>query len=568
MTTRKYFNVVRLTLLPEDDMISREPLLLLAPDEGDSITLSQEERLAILRRLDKLEATNERLLKENGRLHRELDAVRAERERLRKELGNSEKKLGEAGKVLKDTKKELGDTKKDLEDTKAQLAHHLQGVAATDMATPSSKKLGRRAVAPAESRKKGRRPGGQPGHPPHNRPRPDHVDETKDLTLDHCPECGLKLGEEPTDTYVRFVTELIPAYLFVLQLNVHRYWCSHCDKLVQADSDQALPGRQFGPRLVSTLVLLSMMGLPVRRIQEVVLTMAGLSVSTGEVQDLLEFSAEKLGPEYARIREEVRQAYLVQPDETSMRVGGKNWWAWSFATDLAAYYELDPSRGKKVVERVLGRDFAGTVVSDGWCAYNILEGRRGVCWIHINRHLQAVEVAHGIEPRGPRDLSAPVFTRRGRPPETFLTFAQGLRALLREAVEWSEKNPVRVVAVGERQAQSYEVRVRQLCDAKSKDKDVGRISRDLLKRMPYLFTFVRDARIPWHNNAGERAIRSVCVKRKMSGGLRSKGGAEAYARLKTVHETMKRKGQDFLQAVRDALTRPFSGQPSAMHSTG
>ncbi len=519
-------------------MTSLGPRLLLAPDEGDSVTLSREERLAILRRLDRQEA--------------EIEGLHRENRELRKELGDTRK-------ALEDTHQRLGKTKKQLDDTRAQLVRLQHGEAATGMATPSSKKMGRPAIAPAEPRKKGRRPGGQPGHPPHNRPRPDHVDETRDLTLDHCPECGIKLDEAPSATYERFVTELIPAYLFVLQLNVHRYWCTHCEKLVQADSDQALPGRQFGPRLVSTLVLLSMMGLPVRRIQEVVLTMAGLSVSTGEVQDLLEFSAEKLGPEYARIREEVRQASLVQPDETSMRVGGKNWWAWSFATDLTAYYELDPSRGKKVVERVLGRDFAGTVVSDGWCAYNILEGRRGVCWIHLNRHLQAVEVAHGIEPRGPRDLSAPVFTRRGRPPETFLTFAQGLRVLLREAVEWSKKNPAREVAIRERQARSYEVRVRQLSDAKSKDQDVGRISRDLLKRMPHLFTFVRDPQIPWHNNAGERAIRSVCVKRKMSGGLRSKGGAEAYARLKTVHETMKRKGQDFLQAVKGALTRPFSG---------
>jgi transposase len=86
--------------------------------------------------------------------------------------------------------------------------------------------------------------------------------------------------------------------------------------------------------------------------------------------------------------------------------------------------------------------------------------------------------------------------------------------------------------------------------------------------MPHLFTFVRDARIPWHNNAGERAIRSVCVKRKMSGGLRSGAGAQAYARLKTVHETAKRKGQDFIELVKGALTKVINGQPSAVPSTG
>ncbi len=169
----------------------------------------------------------------------------------------------------------------------------------------------------------------------------------------------------------------------------------------------------------------------------VLATMAGLSVSTREVQDLLEMAAEKLGPEYAAIREEVRRAHLVQPDKTSIRVDGENWWAWSFATKLAAYCELDPSRRKDVVERVLGRDFPGTVVSDDWCAYNCLEGERGACSIHINRQLQAVEVAHGIRPRGPRGPSLPVFTRAGHPPIISLRFACRLRTLLREAVAWS-----------------------------------------------------------------------------------------------------------------------------------
>jgi transposase len=511
--------------------------LLLSPEDEGSVTLTREQRLEILRRLDKLEADNERLHREKEELHQKLE----ERQRTAQELT-----------------KELAERRRELDRLKRQVAE-------LDVATPPSKKL-HRPAAPAEPRSKGRHPGGQPGHSPHSRPPPDHFDETLDLTLDLCPDCGRRLGE-PADIYGRFVTELVPAYLFVLRILVHRYWCRQCHRFVQGTTDRALPGRQFGPRLASTIVLLSMMGLPVRRIQEVLATMAELEVSVGEVQSLLELSAEKLGPEYVSIREEVRRAHLVQPDETSMRVDGENWWAWSFASELAAYYELDPSRGQGVVERVLGRDFPGTVVSDDWCGYNVLRGKRGVCWIHINRHLQAVEVAHGIEPRGPRALSRPIFTRAGRPPVTFLRFADGVRALLREAVEWSEEAPASAVGVREGMARAYEQRVRRLCDPDSSDDDVARISRNLLKRMPHLFEFVRDSAIPWHNNAGERAIRSICVKRKMSGGMRSEVGARTYARLKTVHETAKRKGQGLLRIVMEALTRRVSGQPSRGAST-
>jgi transposase len=500
----------------------RDPHLLLAPEDEGPITLDQKQRQDILRRLERAEQLENEVRELRGR--------------------------------LKERERELGEQKREVE----RLKRHL---ASLKVATPPSKQVDRPSMpAPAEPRPKGRRrPGGQRGHLPHGRGRPDRVDETLDLSLDRCPVCGERLGD-PAHTYERFVTELIPAYLWVLKILVHRYWCRRCHTFVQAETDRAIPGRQFGPRLASTLVLLSMMGLPVRRIQETVAVMAGLEVSVGAIQGLLEASAEALGPDYEAIQREVRAAHLVQPDETSMRVGGANWWAWSFATELAAYYELDPSRGQDVVERVLGADFPGTVVSDDWCGYNVLRGKRGVCWIHINRHLQAVEVAHGIEPRGPRSLDPPKYLRAGHPPTTFLRFADGLRGLLREAVEWSAKTPTSARAERARQAAVYEARVRALCEPDSADEDVGRISRNLVKRMPHLFEFVRDARIPWHNNAGERAIRSICVKRKMSGGMRSAVGARTYARLKSVHETARRQGTDFLQLVAAALTRGHAGQ--------
>lgn len=512
-------------------MATREPRLLLAPEDEGSVTLDQKQRRELLRRFEQQEE--------------EIRELRSKLEQRDRELGQREKELAERQKELD------------------RLKRHL---ASLDVATPPSKKL-HRPAAPAEPREKGkRRPGGQPGHTPHGRGRPNRVDETLDLTLDACPSCGESLGN-PSDTYERFVTELIPAYLWVLKILVHRYWCGHCHRFVQASTDRALPGRQFGPRLASTLVLLSMMGLPVRRIQETVAAMIGLEVSVGAIQGLLEASAERLGPEYEAIHREVLRAHLVQPDETSMRVGGENWWAWSFATDLAAYYELDPSRGQEVVERVLGADFPGTVVSDDWCGYNVLKGKRGVCWIHINRHLQAVEVAHGIEPRGPRSLAPPKYQRAGHPPTTFLEFAGELRSLLREAVDWSGKTAASETDARGRQAAVYEARVRALCDPDSTDEDVGRISRNLVKRMPHLFEFVRDAEIPWHNNAGERAIRSICVKRKMSGGMRSAVGARTYARLKSVHETTRRKGDEFLRVVMEALTRALTRQPARSGST-
>ena len=135
-------------------------------------------------------------------------------------------------------------------------------------------------------------------------------------------------------------------------------------------------------------------------------------------------------------------------------------------------------------------------------------------------------------------------------------------------MEWSKRTPEDTTERRGKKARGYERRVRRLSDADSRDEDVARISKGLLRRMPHLIPFVRDARIPWEINAGERAIRSIRVKRKMSGGLRSWTGTETYARLKTAHGTAKRRGQDFPAIVREALTRTTMVQPAMCLSGG
>ncbi len=53
----------------------------------------------------------------------------------------------------------------------------------------------------------------------------------------------------------------------------------------------------------------------------------------------------------------------------------------------------------------------------------------------------------------------------------------------------------------------------------------------------------------------------------MSGGMRSALGARTYARLKSVHETARRKGEKFLGVVMEALTRAPTRQPMRNRST-
>ena len=77
-------------------------------------------------------------------------------------------------------------------------------------------------------------------------------------------------------------------------------------------------------------------------------------------------TAQRCRPAYEQIRQIVRDASEVTPDETGWRMGGRPAWLHAFVSPRATSYEIDPTRGHKPAKQLLGLDWAGTLVHDGW----------------------------------------------------------------------------------------------------------------------------------------------------------------------------------------------------------
>jgi transposase len=77
----------------------------------------------------------------------------------------------------------------------------------------------------------------------------------------------------------------------------------------------------------------------------------------------------------------------------------------------------------------------------------------------------------------------------------------------------------------------------------------------------HLFTFLEHPDAPPDNNGSERELRPTATYRKVTGGFRSKWGADLFAGVRSVVGTAARRGTDAYQAIRAVLDGESVIQP-------
>jgi transposase len=76
---------------------------------------------------------------------------------------------------------------------------------------------------------------------------------------------------------------------------------------------------------------------------------------------------------------------------------------------------------------------------------------------------------------------------------------------------------------------------------------------NILKLWPALWTFTTNPSLVPTNNAAEQALRSIVLKRKISGPTRSLRGDQFLARGFSVHESCLRQGRDLWEFMHSAV---------------
>ncbi len=334
--------------------------------------------------------------------------------------------------------------------------------------------------------------------------------------IKQCPVCASALGGVSVARRRQVIELPPPPQMEVTEHVVYHGWCSECGMWREAPLDvsaEVLGQGRMGVKIASVIAYLrTVMRLPVRQIQAYLETLHGLKISSGEIVEVSHRLTQAMAPTLAALKHAIRASPAVQADETGWRENGKNGYIWSVSTPTVRYYEYHHSRGREIVELVLGKDFQGVLGSDFYAAYNIHQGLHQRCWVHFLRD------GHDLKEKYPDDAA-------------LWQWFQEVKALYERALSYLGPDPAlpsaRQEAARLREQHAYEQELMQLCAPYAHTSAPMHTLCERVERfLPELFVFVARPEVPSHNNLAERSVRPLVIARKISGGSRSPKGSK------------------------------------------
>src|SRR3954453_6685115 len=448
--------------------------------------------LSVLEELQQLRAEVERLRQENERLRRELEEARASLDQAQRQ-------------------------------SKRQAAPFSKG----------SPKL--------QPKKPGRKSGTAHGRHGHRLPpSPAAVDEVLEAPLpDACPRCGGSVRE--TEVTTQYQTE-IPRRPLVRQFNVHVGCCCGCGRRVQGrhplQTSDALgaAASQIGPDAQAAVVTLNKtFGLSHIKVAAVFHALFGITLTRGASAQIVLRAADRLGPAHQEIQEEIKSSPSLTPDETGWRVAGCPAWLHAWVAERATGYAIDPHRKADALEELIGIDWSGKMVHDGFASYDRFQAAtHQQCLGHVLRRVRELEAK----------------ATRGA-----VHYPRKLIALFTEAIHLRNRYRKGEVSAAwlRRARKGFDKRLSDLVRPAREVPAYETLSAHLRRHLDEWFTFLSHPEVEPTNWEGEQAIRPAVVNRKGGGGNRTWAGAHAQEVLLSVLETCKRAGRSGLEFVSQTL---------------
>ncbi len=360
-----------------------------------------------------------------------------------------------------------------------------------------------------------------------------------------CPKDGAVLtciGDERSEQL-----DYIPAKVQVLRHIRLKYACPCCSAhmAVAEKPAQLLPRSNAAPSLLAHIACAKFVdGLPLNR-QEKQFQRLGLDLPRATTANWMIKLGDAVIPIVNLLNDHLLDGPLIHCDETTLQVlrskkaPSSDHFMWVRAGGAAdrkvLLFDYAPSRSAEVARRLLA-DFKGTLLTDGYQAYDVVASTQGLvhagCLAHVRRYFKDVTKA---QPEASRNanialdyigrLYAVERDLRERkvpatPPERLEARQRISRPIMAEFKTWLDTIAPTLLS----------------------ESKLGKAVHYALGQWPKLLVFLDDPMVPPDNNRCENAIRPFVIGRRAWLFCDTQAGADASARLYSLVESAKANG--------------------------
>jgi len=370
-----------------------------------------------------------------------------------------------------------------------------------------------------------------------SKPSPGRIDRIEEVRLERCPSCGSSHITECAHIEEHIQEDIILPEVEAVLYKHHHYYCKSCKKVVTPRGKDELPKSYVGPKAKSLAAFLKYaIKISDRDIRTIFKKVFNLDIATSSITGFKSQIKEKSAPIYKKLLESLKISPFIHADETGWRIDGDNHWLWKFSDKSICVSHIDKSRGQRVVEDILGKDYNGVLISDFLSAYNKIKARgKQRCLVHIFKDLKKV-IEYWCSDK------------------EVLRYCKRLKKLLEDAIALYKEY------LGKEWDERYYSRRAHLKDA-LRDFSFPNPSKRILKRFAkrlerhkdeiLTFLYVKD--VDPHNNHAEQQIRPDVIFRKITFGNRSLVGAENHSVLMTILQTAKLNNLDPIATLKKIL---------------
>lgn len=372
-------------------------------------------------------------------------------------------------------------------------------------------------------------------------PSTEEITKTNSYKIENCNECWSKLTRETK--VIRYEEDMV---LPVLENTVNnkevekqvisKGYCNKCKRVRVAKEHSSQRVMLWENVKIFIAYCITILRLSMHQTKDVLKDIANIEISDWEISNILREHAKRLRWQYDKIKDNLKNQKWVHFDETGWKVRDKEWWKdwdycwimkWTETSDTI--YTLWKNRWKWNAEKLLEWNNKNQVwISDNYWAYKHIFKYHQLCWAHPNRKIRDLVESDKLD-MIKHEICVITY-------EAFRKLYKKLKNTLAESFDIEKRTKQRI---------EYMREFDEITEINwNEPEKLRKIKESLARDKDKYFTCMIHKWIPADNNAAERGLRHIVLKRKNSFWSKTSTWADVMSVLFSVMLTLWNKDKD------------------------